>query len=218
MLIFVLSIIAKGQEVIVIDQENNPVSKVAAFNSSKTKSSLSNSEGIINLSGYDIKNIPAQEFRSYVGYCPQKVQLFTGSIYENITAGYESATEDEVIEAATQSCAHDFIAKLPGGYNYQLLDGGSNLSGGQRQAIAITRSLIRKPKLLILDEPTSSMDSNTEQVIINNIMSLNYNPTVVVSTHRTNHLVRTDKIAVLVDGKLAAFGPREDILKETKSE
>tara|TARA_B100000287_G_scaffold307995_1_gene291154 strand:- start:9980 stop:11683 length:1704 start_codon:yes stop_codon:yes gene_type:complete len=176
------------------------------------------SEGIINLGGYDIKNIPAQEFRSYVGYCPQKVQLFTGSIYENITAGHESATEDEVIEAATQSCAHDFIAKLPGGYNYQLLDGGSNLSGGQRQAIAITRSLIRKPKLLILDEPTSSMDSNTEQVIINNIMSLNYNPTVVVSTHRTNHLVRTDKIAVLVDGKLAAFGPREDILKETKSE
>ena len=125
---------------------------------------------------------------------PSKVQLFTGSIYENITAGHESATEDEVIEAATQSCAHDFIAKLPGGYNYQLLDGGSNLSGGQRQAIAITRSLIRKPKLLILDEPTSSMDSNTEQVIINNIMSLNYNPTVVVSTHRTNHLVKLIKL------------------------
>ncbi len=175
------------------------------------------SEGIINLGGYDIKNIPSKEFRSYVGYCPQKIQLFTGTIYENITAGFENANEDEVIEAATLSCAHDFIAKLPGGYNYMLLDGGSNISGGQRQAIALARSLIRKPKLLVLDEPTSSMDSNTEQVIINNIMSLPYNPTLIISTHRTNHLIRTDKIGVLVDGKLAAFGPREDILKEGKN-
>lgn len=175
-------------------------------------------EGLINLGGYDIKNIPSEQFRSYVGYCPQKIQLFTGTVYENITAGYESATEEEVIEAATLSCAHDFIAKLPGGYNYTLVDAGSNLSGGQRQAIALARSLIRKPILLVLDEPTSSMDSNTEQVIINNIMSLPYNPTIVISTHRTNHLVRTDKIGVLVDGKLAAFGPREDILKEGKSD
>ncbi len=175
------------------------------------------SEGIINLGGYDIKNIPSKEFRSYVGYCPQKIQLFTGTIYENITAGFEDVNEDDVIESATLSCAHDFIAKLPGGYNYMLLDGGSNLSGGQRQAIALARSLIRKPKLLVLDEPTSSMDSNTEQAIINNIMSLPYNPTLIISTHRTNHLIRTDKIGVLVDGKLAAFGPREDILKEGKS-
>ena len=175
-------------------------------------------EGVINLGGYDIKNIPSKEFRSYVGYCPQKVQLFTGSIYENITAGFEDASEDDVIEASSLACSHDFIAKLPGGYNYQLVDGGANLSGGQRQAIALSRSLLRKPKLLILDEPTSSMDANTEQTIIDNIMSLPYNPTIIISTHRTNHLVRTDKIGVIVDGKLAAFGPREDILKESKSE
>ncbi len=175
-------------------------------------------EGVINLGGYDIKNIPANEFRSYVGYCPQKVQLFTGSVYENITAGYEDVLEDDVIEASTLACSHDFIAKLPGGYNYQLVDGGANLSGGQRQAIALSRSLLRKPRLLVLDEPTSSMDANTEQTIINNIMSLPYNPTIIISTHRTNHLIRTDKIGVIVDGKLAAYGPREDILKESKSE
>ncbi len=174
-------------------------------------------EGIINLGGYDIKNIPAQELRSYVGYCPQKVQLFSGTVYENITAGFEDVTEDEVIKSATLACSHDFIAKLPGGYNYELKNGGSNLSGGQRQAIALTRSLIRKPKVLVLDEPTSSMDSNTELQIINNIMSLDYNPTIVISTHRTNHLIRTDKIGILVDGKLATFGPREDILKQEKS-
>ncbi len=172
------------------------------------------SEGIINLGGYDIKNIPAEQLRKYIGYCPQKVQLFTGTVYENIIAGHEDVSEDDVIEAATLACSHDFIAKLPGGYSYMLTEGGSNLSGGQRQAIALTRSLIRKPKLLILDEPTSSMDSNTEQQIINNIMSLEYNPTMIISTHRTSHLLNTDKIGVLVDGKLAAFGPREDILKQ----
>ncbi len=173
--------------------------------------------GIINLSGYDIKNIPAEEFRAHVGYCPQKIQLFTGTVYENITAGFESASEDDVIEAATLSCAHDFIAKLPGGYNYTLTENGSNLSGGQRQAIALARSFIRKPKLLVLDEPTSSMDANTEQTIINNIMNLPYNPTILISTHRTNHLLKTDKVCVIVDGKLAAFGPTNEIIKENKS-
>ena len=173
--------------------------------------------GIINLSGYDIKNIPAEEFRAHVGYCPQKIQLFTGTVYENITAGFESASEDDVIEAATLSCAHDFIAKLPGGYNYTLMENGSNLSGGQRQAIALARSFIRKPKLLVLDEPTSSMDANTEQTIINNIMNLPYNPTILISTHRTNHLLKTDKVCVIVDGKLAAFGPTNDIIKKNKS-
>lgn len=174
-------------------------------------------EGIINLGGYDIRNIPSKEFRSYVGYCPQKVQLFTGTVFENLTAGYEDVDEEEVIKSASLACAHDFIAKLPGGYNYKLVDGGSNLSGGQRQAIALARSLLREPKLLVLDEPTSSMDSNTEEIIINNIMSLSYNPTIIISTHRTNHLLRTNKIGVIVDGKLAAFGPREEILKEKKS-
>ncbi len=173
--------------------------------------------GIINLGGYDIKNIPAEEFRSNVGYCPQKIQLFTGTVYENITAGFEDVSEDDVIEAATMSCAHDFIAKLPGGYNYTLTENGSNLSGGQRQAIALARSFIRKPKLLVLDEPTSSMDANTEQIIINNIMNLPYNPTILISTHRTNQLLKTDKVCIIVDGKLAAFGPTSEIIKQNNS-
>ena len=176
---------------------------------------LNPSKGIINLGGYDIKNIPSDKLRTFIGYCPQKIQLFTGSVYENITSGFESASEDQVIEAATLSGAHDFIAKLQGGYSYNLIENGSNLSGGQRQAIALARTLIRKPKLLVLDEPTSSMDGNTEEMVINNIMSLPYNPTILIATHRTNHLLRADKIAVIVDGKLAAFGPREQILKQT---
>ena len=122
------------------------------------------------------------------------------------------------IEAAKLSCAHDFITKLPGGYNYKLVENGANLSGGQRQSIALARCLIRKPKLLVLDEPTSSMDGATEERIINNIMSLSYNPTLIISTHRTNHLLRVDKIGVIIDGNLVQYGPRDEIVKHNNPE
>ncbi len=175
-------------------------------------------KGNISLSGYDLKNIPSENLREYIGYCPQKIQLFTGTIIENISAGLTDYSEDDVIEAAKLSCAHDFVTKLPGGYNYKLVENGANLSGGQRQSIALARCLIRKPKLLVLDEPTSSMDGATEEKIINNIMSLNYNPTLIISTHRTNHLLRVDKIGVIIDGKLVQYGPRDEIIKHNNQE
>ena len=86
------------------------------------------------------------------------------------------------------------------------------MSGGQRQAIALARSILRKPKILVLDEPTSSMDVNTEQTLINNLFSLPFNPTIVIATHRTNHLNQVDKVGVLIDGNLVRFGNREDVL------
>lgn len=174
-------------------------------------------KGSVTLSGYDIQNIPAKILRNHVGYCPQKIQLFTGSIFENIAAGLDNPTEDEVIEAAKLSCAHDFIPTLPGGYNYNLIENGSNLSGGQRQSIAMARAIVRKPSLLVLDEPTSSMDGGTENRVINNLLSLDYNPTTIICTHRTSHLMRVDKIAVMADGKLIQYGPRDSILKQNDS-
>ncbi len=173
-------------------------------------------KGNVNLGGYDLKNIPSNNLREFIGYCPQKIQLFTGTVLENISAGTDDISDEDVIEAAKLSCAHDFITKLPGGYNYVLSESGSNLSGGQRQAIALARCLIRKPKILVLDEPTSSMDGATEEKIINNILSLPYNPTILISTHRTNHLMRVDKIGILIDGKLVQYGNREDILKQNQ--
>jgi len=169
-------------------------------------------KGSINVGGYDIKNMPASDLRRYIGYCPQKVQLFSATVFDNIKAGYEEASEEEVIEASKLACSHDFITKLPGGYNYKLVENGSNLSGGQRQAIALARSILRKPKILVLDEPTSSMDGNTEQTLINNLFSLPFNPTIVIATHRTNHLNQVDKVGVLIDGNLVRFGNREDVL------
>tara|TARA_B100000963_G_scaffold194636_1_gene169320 strand:- start:13150 stop:14853 length:1704 start_codon:yes stop_codon:yes gene_type:complete len=175
-------------------------------------------KGNVSISNYDIQNIPAKKLRNHIGYCPQKVQLFTGSIFENIAAGLDDPNEDEVIEAAKLSCAHDFIPRLPGGYNYKLYENGSNISGGQRQAIAIARAIVRKPSLLVLDEPTSSMDGGTEDRVINNLLSLNYNPTTIICTHRTSHLMRVDKIAIMSDGKLIQFGPRDSILKPKNGE
>jgi len=171
-------------------------------------------KGTVSLSGYDLKNVPSDNLRQYIGYCPQKIDLFTGSVLDNISTGLDGVDEEDVIKAAKLSCAHEFISKLPGGYNYNLTENGSNLSGGQRQAIALARCLVREPKVLVLDEPTSSMDGATEEKIINNILSLPYKPTVIISTHRTNHLTRVDKIGVLIDGQLVQFGPRDNILKQ----
>ena len=173
--------------------------------------------GTVLVSDYDIKNIPSKLLREHIGYCSQNIQLFSGSIYDNITAGLEDSSEEEVVEAATIACCHDFIAKLPGGYGYQLIENGMNLSGGQRQSIALARAFIRKPKLLVLDEPTSSMDAETEEKIVNNIFSLPNNPTIVISTHRIQHLTRTDKIGIVVNGKIARLGPTNEILKQQKT-
>jgi ATP-binding cassette subfamily C protein LapB len=175
-------------------------------------------KGSVNLSGYDLKNIPSDSLRQYIGYCPQKIDLFTGTVLDNISTGLEGVDEDQVIEASKLSCAHEFISKLPGGYNYKLANNGSNLSGGQRQAIALARCIVRKPKVLVLDEPTSSMDGATEEKIINNILSLPNKPTIIISTHRTNHLTRVDKIGVLIDGQMVQFGPRDSILKQNNKD
>lgn len=173
--------------------------------------------GTVFLSDYDIVNIPSQSLRENIGYCSQNIQLFTGSIYDNITSGLENVSEESIVEAANLACCHEFIAKLPGGYNYQLIEGGMNLSGGQRQSIALARAFIRKPKILILDEPTSSMDTETEEKIVKNIFSLEYNPTIIISTHRIQHLINTDKVAVLVNGQISRIGPTSEIIQQQKN-
>jgi len=172
--------------------------------------------GTVFLSDYDIVNIPSKSLRENIGYCSQNIQLFTGSIYDNITSGLENISEEDVVKASNLACCHEFIAKLPGGYNYQLSEGGMNLSGGQRQSIALARAMIREPKILILDEPTSSMDSETEEKVIKNIFNLPNNPTIIISTHRIQHLINTDKIAILMNGQISRIGPTKDIIQQQK--
>ena len=169
--------------------------------------------GMVKISSYDINNIPSDILRKEIGYCPQNIQLFSGSIYENISSGLENSNEEDVVEASKLSLSHEFITKLPGAYNYMLRENGSNLSGGQRQAISLARALIKKPKILILDEPTSSMDGETEEKVMNNIYSLDYRPTVLITSHKINILTRVDKIAVILNGQIATFEPTNEIIK-----
>ena len=171
------------------------------------------SRGDITIGGYDIKNIPASILRKDVGYVPQTIQLFSGTIYDNIVAGFDEANEEDVIEACDLAGAHKFIGTLPGGYNYNIIDNGGNLSGGQRQSIALARCLLRKPKIMVLDEPTSSMDNASEERIINNLFNLDYNPTIVISTHKLSYLLNVDKVALMVDGKLQNYDHPSNIIK-----
>ena len=172
------------------------------------------SVGSIYLGDYDITNIPSYQLRQSIGYCPQQIQLFSGTIFDNIAAGYDDATEDEVVEAAKAVGAHDFIAALPKAYFYEVSEQGLNLSGGQRQSIALARALIRKPKILVLDEPTSSMDTDSELKIINHIFNLDYKPTIIIATHNANHLLNVDTVAVMVNGQVTRVAPREEIVKK----
>ncbi|MAR60965.1 MAG: type I secretion system permease/ATPase [Euryarchaeota archaeon] len=169
--------------------------------------------GMVKIGNYDVNNIPSETLRNEIGYCPQNIQLFSGTIYENISSSKENSTEEDVIEAAKITNAHNFIARLPGGYNYVLRENGTNLSGGQRQAISLARALIKKPKILVLDEPTSSMDGETEQLVINNIYNIDYKPTIIIASHKISILTTVDKIAIIGDGKLLNFGPASEIIK-----
>ena len=169
--------------------------------------------GNVFIGDYDITNIPSSLLRKNIGYCPQQIQLFSGSIYENISAGFDGATEEDVVEAAKAVGAHDFIASLPKGYYYEVSEQGQNLSGGQRQSIALARTLIRKPNILVLDEPTSSMDTESEMKVINHIFNLDYKPTILIATHNANHLMNVDTVAIMVNGKISRIAPRDQIVK-----
>lgn len=169
--------------------------------------------GMVKVGGYDVNNIPSSILRKEIGYCPQNIQLFSGTIYENIASSIDDPSEDDVLYAAKNALAHNFIAKLPGGYNYVLRENGSNLSGGQRQAISLARAIIKRPKILVLDEPTSSMDSENEQGVINNLYALEQKPSIIISSHKINILTKVDKIAVILNGKIVNFGPTNEVIK-----
>jgi len=169
--------------------------------------------GSVFIGDYDLVNIPSSQLRTTIGYCPQQIQLFSGTIYENIAAGYDDATEDDIVAAAKAVGAHDFIATLPKAYFYEISEQGLNLSGGQRQSIALARALIRKPKILVLDEPTSSMDTESEMKVIDHIFNLDYKPTIIIATHNANHLIKVDTVAIMMNGKINRVAPRHEVIK-----
>ncbi|MFX0019454.1 MAG: ABC transporter ATP-binding protein [Promethearchaeota archaeon] len=170
------------------------------------------SEGKILVDNIDIRDYSLKSLRDQISYIEQDVFLFSFSVFDNITFGRTSVLE-EVINAATQAQAHDFISNLPEGYESEIGERGVQLSGGERQRIAIARAFLSNPKLLILDDSTSAIDSNTEDKIQYAIKNILKNRTTFLITHRLSQIRWADLIIVLKNGQIEAMGDHNDLLK-----
>ena len=168
--------------------------------------------GRILVNGYDLKDINTASLRAHMSTVLQDSFLFPMSVRDNIRFGKKDASDEEVIQAAKMVGAHDFIMRLPGGYDYVLQEGSSNVSIGQRQLISFARSLLMNPKLLILDEATSSIDPYTELVIQNALKNLLANRMAIIIAHRLSTIRLCDEILVIDHGQIVEKGTHEQLM------
>jgi subfamily B ATP-binding cassette protein MsbA len=150
--------------------------------------------------------------RNQIGYVLQETVLFRGSVRDNIAYGREGATDEEIVEAAKLANAHEFISRMPNGYQTFVGDRGDTLSGGQRQRIGIARAIIRNNPILILDEPTAALDAESERLVIEALERLMKGRTVLTIAHRLSTIRDADKIIVLKAGVVAEQGTHEQLL------
>lgn len=169
-------------------------------------------QGHIELDGVDLRKIKVDDFRRQVGVVLQESYLFPGTIKDNIAYGRPDATLREVMEAAKAANAHDFIVKFPDGYDTYVGERGQRLSGGERQRISIARAILHNPKVLILDEATASVDTETERMIQEAIENLVEGRTVLAIAHRLSTLKNADRLVVMDEGRVAEMGTHEELL------
>ena len=171
-------------------------------------------DGKIRYDGININKIKKPDLRRSLGIVLQDTNLFTGSVMENIRYGRLDATDEECIEAAKLANAHDFITRLPQGYESELTNNGANLSQGQRQLIAIARAAVADPPVMILDEATSSIDTRTEKLVQDGMDKLMQGRTTFVIAHRLSTVMNSDCIMVLDHGHIIERGSHEDLIAE----
>ncbi|MFB9355871.1 type I secretion system permease/ATPase [Sneathiella chinensis] len=170
-------------------------------------------EGAVLIDGTDIRQIDPSDIRRSIGSVMQDIVLFQGTVRQNITMGHPQADDDMVLRASKLAGVHDFISRHPHGYDLQVGEKGATLSGGQRQCMGLARSLLPNPPILMFDEPTSSMDLNSERRFISRLKDFSKDKTLILVTHRTSLFSLVDRIIVLGNGKVVADGPRDEVLK-----
>lgn len=172
--------------------------------------------GTILIDGIDARQLDVNDVRHNIGYAPQDIHLFNGTLRDNLLSGAGYVDEETMIRAATLAGVHEFTRRHPSGYNMQVGERGMNLSGGQRQAVALARALLLDPPVLLMDEPTSSMDNTSEDLIKKALTPMVKDKTLLLVTHRASLLTLVDRLIILDNGKIIADGPKESVMNALK--
>ena len=172
------------------------------------------SNGSIKIDGTDIRNYDIKSLRKAIGIVPQETFLFAGTILSNIRYGRQNATKEEIVEAAMQANAHEFIESLPDGYDTEIGERGVKLSGGQKQRIAIARAILENPQILILDEATSALDNESEKLVQDALEKLMKGKTTFVIAHRLTTIENSNKIVVIQKGEIKEIGNHKELLSK----
>ena len=172
------------------------------------------SNGSIKIDGTDIRNYDIKSLRKAIGIVPQETFLFAGTILSNIRYGRQNATTEEIVEAAMQANAHEFIESLPDGYDTEIGERGIKLSGGQKQRIAIARAILENPQILILDEATSALDNESEKLVQDALEKLMKGKTTFVIAHRLTTIENSNKIVVIQKGEIKEIGNHNELLSK----
>jgi subfamily B ATP-binding cassette protein MsbA len=170
--------------------------------------------GTLYIDGKDIKTLSLHSLRSHIGTVTQDIMLFDDKVKENIRFGRPAATDEEVIDAAKAAYAHDFIMEMPEGYNTMIGERGVRISGGQKQRITIARAIIRNPSILILDEATSSLDTESEHQVQKALEQLMQNRTTIVIAHRLSTIQNASRIVVMSGGRIMQEGTHDELLAQ----
>jgi ATP-binding cassette subfamily B protein len=168
--------------------------------------------GSIVIDGVDVRELTQSELRSKIGLVPQKAVLFTGTIAENIRYGKEEATDEEVKHAAAIAQATDFIGDMKDGYDSFIAQGGSNVSGGQKQRLAIARALVRRPEIYLFDDSFSALDFKTDAKLREALKGETTDSTVLIVAQRVSTVMDADQILVLEEGKIVGKGTHQELM------
>jgi len=172
--------------------------------------------GSLLVDGIDVRQLDVSDVRYNIGYVPQDIQLFAGTLRDNLVSGARYVEDELVLQAAELAGVHEFARLHPNGYELQVGERGQNLSGGQRQNVALARALLLDPPILLLDEPTSAMDNTGEERLKQRLAAISKNKTLLLVTHRASMLTLVDRLVIVDRGRIIADGPKESVMEALK--